>query len=96
MQWKGHELPDVLLTRRAPLVCMGSAEHLTLTHPSEAPMGEPEPGGTKMGDLRDWSQTVGMWHRGMGSVGMGGWAGAGLGDLSGLFHPSWFCDLMKA
>lgn len=27
-----------------------------------------------------------MWHRGTWLVGMGGWGGVGLGDLSGLFQ----------
>ena len=30
---------------------------------------------------------MGMWHRGMWSVGMVEWAGVGLGDLSGLSQP---------
>jgi len=33
-----------------------------------------------------------MWYWGMWSVGMVGWVGVGLGELGGLFQPSWFYD----
>jgi len=38
---------------------------------------------------RPWrcSITVGMWHCGVGAVGMGGRVGVGCGDLGGLFQP---------
>ena len=37
-------------------------------------------------------RTMEMWHWGMWSVGMVGWAGVRLGDFRGLFQPLWVYD----
>ena len=39
-------------------------------------------------EVGEGSSSLEMWHQGARSVGMGGW----VGDLRGLFQPSWFCD----